>query len=237
MSFLSSRTTSIKTNKYTSDKIDISIGIFQGSPLLPILYLFYNADLIEINIKHIKVKTSSFINDVMLIADGANTKNTSKILAEAHKDCLDWAQKHRSKFAPKKYQLVHFSRKRNEDHRRNLVLGQHIIKAKPHSKFFGVRVDIKLNWREHINQVKEKVTKSIARLSKLAGSTWDGNMRTIKQMYEAVVLPQMTYCSSVWYLPLGKTGHKKWILSDLETIQARAARITTRAFCATSRPA
>ena len=153
----------------------------------------------EISGKHKNMKTSGFIDDVMLVATGSNTKETNKLLEKAHEDCLDWAKKHGSKFAPKKYQLVHFTRKRNEDHSRDLRLGQHIIKAKPHGKFLGVRLDTKLNWREHINQVKEKVAKSIAGLSKLARSTWDGNLRTVRQMYKAVVLPQMTYCCSAWY--------------------------------------
>lgn len=47
-SFISNRSTIIKTNERNSDNIHISTGIPQGSPLSPILYLFYNADLIEI---------------------------------------------------------------------------------------------------------------------------------------------------------------------------------------------
>lgn len=236
-SFLDNRTTIIKTNEHTSGKFRISIGIPQGSPLSPILYLFYNADLMEISNKYKEINSSGFIDDVMLVTAADNTAKTNELLGKAHEECLVWARKHGSKFAPKKYQLVHFTRKRNEDHSRHLTLGQYIIEAKPHGRFLGVRFDTKLNWREHINQVKEKVTKSIAGLSKLAGSTWGGNLRTVRQMYEAVVLPQMMYCCSAWYIPQDEPGHKKWILTDLETMQARAARVITGAFRATSRPA
>jgi hypothetical protein len=46
-SFLKDRVTSIKLNESTSAPMDTNTGIPQGSPMSPILYLFYNADLLE----------------------------------------------------------------------------------------------------------------------------------------------------------------------------------------------
>lgn len=46
-SFLSDRVTSIWSNEFTSAELPISCGIPQGSPLSPILFLFYDADLLE----------------------------------------------------------------------------------------------------------------------------------------------------------------------------------------------
>ena len=235
-SFLDNRTTIIKTNEHTSGKFRILIGILQGSPLSLILYLFYNVDLMEISNKYKEINSSRFINDVMLVTTVDNIVKINKLLGKAHEECLVWARNHGSKFASKKYQLVYFTRKKNEDHSWHLTFGQYIIKAKRHGWFLGIRFDIKLNWQEHINQVKKKVTKSIAGLSKLAGSTWGGNLHTVRQMYEAVVLPQIMYCCSVWYILQDKPGHKKWILTDLETMQVKAARVITRAFQAISRP-
>ena len=47
-SFLSERSTNLRVNGMDSKKISIEAGVPQGSPISPILYLFYNADLLEI---------------------------------------------------------------------------------------------------------------------------------------------------------------------------------------------
>jgi hypothetical protein len=47
-SFLSERTTIIQMGELELEEYHVDMGIPQGSPLSLILYLFYNADLLEI---------------------------------------------------------------------------------------------------------------------------------------------------------------------------------------------
>ena len=46
-SFLDDRSTSLRIGGYTSPEKRTQVGIPQGSPISPILYLFYNADLVD----------------------------------------------------------------------------------------------------------------------------------------------------------------------------------------------
>jgi hypothetical protein len=48
-SFLSDRSTTLKLPEYSTEKLEVNIGIPQGSPISPILYLFYNSDLLDIS--------------------------------------------------------------------------------------------------------------------------------------------------------------------------------------------
>lgn len=103
-SFLTGRSTTFCTNEHITKKISISIGIPQGSPLLPILFLFYNAPLLK-DLKTVEfVSAISFVNDVARLLEGKTCKENSTVLHDLQeKICKPWARRHGSKFAPKKY--------------------------------------------------------------------------------------------------------------------------------------
>jgi hypothetical protein len=67
-SFLSNRHTSIVINSFQSTAYQINTGIPQGSPLSPILYLYYNADLIEECTNTPEAMSTGYINDVSILA-------------------------------------------------------------------------------------------------------------------------------------------------------------------------
>ena len=88
-------------------KINVNTGIPQGSPLSPILYLFYNADLVEIG-QNTGALITGFVDDINIATTSpsisGNVDTLSNLLAEAQ----DWAHRHASVFAPEKFKLIHF---------------------------------------------------------------------------------------------------------------------------------
>ncbi|KAJ5111719.1 hypothetical protein NUU61_001349 [Penicillium alfredii] len=76
-----------------------------GSPLSPILYLFYNADLMGD-----KQYTSNFgyVDDTIMIAVGNSEAENCRSLQKSFRECDTWAKTHASVFAPDKFALVHF---------------------------------------------------------------------------------------------------------------------------------
>ena len=233
------RTTIVKTNECSTNLVHISTGISQGSPLLPILYLFYNADLLEIcSSSSRQINAGGFINNTVLLATGPSIAENCQKLKETHRLCVNWAKKHASKFDPSKYQLVHLSRKQNADINRDLILdGNHTIKAQKSGILLGVEIDNQLKWKNHLDQIKIRASKSITALSCLAGLVWGGRLKTIWLLYQSIVIPQLTYCCSVWYPPSDEPGHQKCVLKSLQSIQGRALKVVTGAFKATSLPA
>lgn len=130
-SFLSLRSTSIRLGDYTTTQSDIEIGIPQGSPISPILYLFYNADLLE-DLYDIKLFTYpiGFVDDINILTYSDKVEENNERLQRAYQKCLNWADKHGSRFNPQKSELIHLSRTKIAKDRAELALEGAIIKPK-----------------------------------------------------------------------------------------------------------
>jgi hypothetical protein len=111
-SFMSERTTRIVYAGYESPLIITNTGIPQGSPLSPILFLFFISELLEA-FKNVENNTVGFgfVDDTTLITWGPTARENCERLEQAHLRCADWTRRHGAKFAPDKYQVMHFIRK------------------------------------------------------------------------------------------------------------------------------
>ena len=110
-SFLKERTTSLSINGRSTGVFHVDAGIPQGSPVSPILYLFYNADLLDIcSNPNDRAATGGFVDDVNILTYGTSTEANCRTLERIHRGCEKWAKRHDSEFAPAKYELIHLVR-------------------------------------------------------------------------------------------------------------------------------
>lgn len=234
-SFLSERHTRIVLDGHESDQYTIRAGIPQGSPLSPILYILYSADLIE-NCHADDTTATGYIDDAAILAVGDSTKDTCEKLAIAVGKAQHWATTRASKFAPEKFQLVHFTRARkNMDMEQRLETPWCSIAPSPTCKYLGVTMDSKLKWQTHIESIQRKVTRTVSALASLGNSKWGVKLQQMRKLYEGVTIPQMMYACSVWsYARSNGTPYTQAALRVLQGLQARAARVISGAFRATS---
>jgi Reverse transcriptase (RNA-dependent DNA polymerase) len=122
-SFMTDRTTTLSFDDKTSQPLEVPAGIPQGFPISPILFLFYNADLIDkCNEGHTRAQAIGFVDDVNILASSHSTKENCRILKEMHEKCIGWARGHGARFVPDKYKLLHLSRKRKHQGWRSLKI-------------------------------------------------------------------------------------------------------------------
>jgi reverse transcriptase-like protein len=83
------------------DEYPLQIGIPQGSPLSPILYLFFNTDLIDDLHATFpgQLMLTGYIDDICTLTWGETAAENCLLLAEAHKVAEEWEKRHASRFS------------------------------------------------------------------------------------------------------------------------------------------
>lgn len=246
VSFLSNRRTSIVLLEGNMGEFTINTGIPQGSPLSPILFLFFNADLIEqIRAECQDVFVIGYIDDVFMMAFGSSAAANCRTLTQAHQVAERWERTHASKFAPAKYQLAHFWRKHQSVPKPRgrldvpLTIKGIEVEAKDSIKYLGVLLDTHLTGEAHVRQMRKKAAKLIAGLSSIAGSTWGTPLIHLRKMYTAVLQPQIMYACSTWYIRGGRgfAAAQRAAEKAVQSIQYQALHRISGAFKCTSRQA
>lgn len=99
-------------------------------------------------------------------------------------------------------------------------------------------MDAKLHWKEHTEEIRRKATKTVNALSCLGGSKWGASFLNLRRIYQGTVLPQLMYACLIWSNASMKGKlYTRRMLNTLQGIQARAARVISGAYRATSRAA
>jgi hypothetical protein len=183
-SLLDNRRTKIRFDNYTSEFIEITNGIGQGDPLSMILYIIYNADLLEIPDNEISEDAIGYVDDIALIATGKNFEETTAILRymmTKDQGGLRWSREHNSQFEVTKSVVMHFTRRSrrdpDDDHRcipvenSDLVLENQIIKEVDCFKYLGIQIDAQLRWKEQTQRATANATKWLLQFCRLTRPT------------------------------------------------------------------
>jgi ribonuclease HI len=113
-SFLTGRSTRIKLpNGYLSEAFPTPTGIPQGSPISPILFLLFNAPLVRActlrGLHYGESEAYGWVDDVCILAISNSYEENVQLLEKALQRAASWASKHAAKFAPDKFELIHFT--------------------------------------------------------------------------------------------------------------------------------
>jgi hypothetical protein len=116
-SFLTNHTTALSFDGHTDIQCLIKIGIPQGSPTSPMLFLIYLRPLFDaLTTTHPSIWLPSYIDDIVLVAHGRSREENAQTLEAAAQTAFAWAQDNTVAFDDSKSELLHFHHARDNTH-------------------------------------------------------------------------------------------------------------------------
>ena len=106
-----------------------------------------------------------------------------------------WLQANKLTLNTDKTNCMVFHRARIKSKSRKILISNNAIDEVKSTKFLGVIIDDKLKWTEHIQSIKNKMSKSIGILIKIRQYL---DKVTLKNLYFTFVYPYLIYCVEVW---------------------------------------
>ena len=247
---LHNRRTRLRFDDHTSGIINVTNGIGQGDPLSMLLYIIYNADLLDLPDNPLSEAAIGYVDDVALLATGDDFEETThrlETLMTKEEGGLEWSRNHNSRFEVTKSAILHLTRKTTSDPdnennriplpRPALILEGQIVKAVETFKYLGIQIDAQLRWKEQAQRATANATKWILQYRRLTRITTGINNKLMRQLYLAVAMPKISYGIDIWYSPPSKpVGYTKNIgsVGALRNLK-KAQRIASLAITGTLR--
>lgn len=209
-------------------------------PLSPILALFFISGLLErLQDPTANILGFGFVDNTNSVIWSASAKENCHKLTIAHSQCEDWAREHGARFAPAKYQLIHFTRRRRharEDLASTIQIGNHQVELQEKAfRILGIWLDPGLTWKEHISQAARKGLVASEALSRITTSTWGPSARSSRLLYTAVVRPTLLHGSQEWSMRSDGEPLPKATIAPLQKVQNECLRKVTGAYKRTPR--
>ena len=115
------------------------------------------------------------------------------------------------------YIVFHRARIKSDEHA-VITINNVILKRTNSLKYLGVIIDYKLNWTQHIDHVKKKISKGIGIMYRAKNYLSKLSMR---KLYYSYIYPYFIYCIEVWSI----SPHTH--LKSLLLMQKKIVRIMT----------
>ena len=156
-SFLSDRSTTLDMQGHPSlPPCFVNIGIPQGSPLSPILFLFFASPMLDELQKSAGLRGDcivvQYVDDIHILAVSESHEKNCQNLEVWHDEILAWARGCGVTFTPSRYGVMHF-RGKNSTCLPNIPGLDRQKALKPSMRVLGVILDHGLKWEEHVDHV------------------------------------------------------------------------------------
>jgi len=204
--FLNSRQFSVSLTNAQSKNYTQQNGIPQGSSLSVTLFLLAINDIT--NTITFPVKSNLFADDFNFWCKSPNLKTVQHFLQDTANNIAKWSTLTGFKISSLKSQCIIFSNKRGQKHI-NIQLNDNFIPNVNTIKILGVYFDKKINWLQHLKQLKISLTRSLNIMKMISHTTWGGDEDTLIKVHRHLIRAKIDYGATIYQS--AKPHHKKII--------------------------
>ena len=212
-SYLKNRYQFVKLENAKSIISLIEFGVPQGSILGPLLFLLYINDLPKATNLFIKL----YADDTFLSAQNENVKLLESEINQELEKVYNWMCSNRLTLNISKSKSMIITKKRNVEPLSIKINNTELEQCNSY-KYLGVIFDKDLNWKNHVDYVCSKISRSIGGLASLRHRT---SISVLREVYYALVNSYVQYGILIW----GNASQAN--LQPLNVLLNKAVRIIT----------
>lgn len=190
-SYLSDRFQCVSVNGFTSEYLSMTVGVPQGSVLGPLFFLLYINDMP--NALNDVAKVVMFADDSVPLISSNNSNDLCCQMNYALSLIYEYLSANFLTLNLLKTKYVIISLRKLHDNF-SIKLNNVTIEKCDSFNFLGVMIDSKLTFFNHINFIKNKISKTRGIFSRLTFLP----QRILLKLYYALVYPLLIYCIEIW---------------------------------------
>ena len=193
--YLEGRKQRVVLEGQSADWSEVTRGVPQGTILGPLLFIIFVNDLPDV-VQHSTINL--YADDTTIYMTDRDPLIVGEKLSADLQRVAAWIGSNGLKMNITKTQAMVLSRKRRrsqEEAVRICLDGQPISKQKE-VNYLGVVMDQNLSWVQHVEKVRRR---SLAGLATIRRASAYLPSSTRRLLYNALVLPHLDYCSTVWH--------------------------------------
>jgi hypothetical protein len=213
--YLTDRSQVVQLNSSTSDSMNISCGVPQGSILGPLFFTLYINDLPAASRK---AQVIMYADDTAIVYSSASVPDIENVLSGELARVKAWLDLNKLTLNTTKTKTMLFGspQKLKQVQHLELRVADDLIEQVSEFKYLGIWLDSKVKFSTHISKVAAKISSKLGLLSRIRHFL---PMKQRKMMFNALVLPHFDYAASVWC----NTSQKH--LNTLILLHKRAGRL------------
>ena len=211
--YLNDRPQFVMVDGVNSKMITNNCGVPQGSVLGPLLY-----SLLVLSLRRAGLTGQyyTFADDTVIVYSGSNMTFLQDHINNDLKKYSGWLLNNRLKLNTDKTVYMVFQQKNTIKNDIELKINNVKISKVSVTKYLGLIIDDKLNWKNHIEKLVNKIVPMLGALYRCQSYLNDTNRLLI---YNAYILSNMIYLINIW----GTCGVSN--LKKIQTIQNKAIKI------------